>query len=470
MGVTQRRSSGKASDIIESNAHGPRSTEGLLRTTGFLVIFTIFCCSCIAYLCRSDQTLTKRDAYLKDLFYPLEGKKQPPLGDDGFYPIDALTEVWIATLRLQVPAEADKIRDRIKMNPVEVHARMHLCRTLEQIKQLNKSRSEQFDDFVQCYRRLMDVFAYTDSLNAKDSRRQVSRGKERCFAALAAGERLLAYCEDKPDRISDAVSFLHEGLGKGWRGVGRWCQPFQSCYEGYALLLLALRLQKSPLSELEAVLQEARMVPGPAIDWVDAMSVHRQLPGIRDQAFWDPSAVSWLPDLATKWHGMRNELEAYIGRVERVTGSFVWPHQPAEAYLSGVGHWNVVELSLDGQWGTACEAFASVCESMRGRQQLNRSNFRADLSPEVPPSTTVSIYQLLAGAKLRAHFGKPKRLMASLALWASEGSTIRVGAERRPWAEGHWIAFDDSYERDVINNSSDTLYVLQIAMLHPDVM
>jgi len=427
---------------------------------------------------KSKAVVSNRKEDWTKVFFPLAGKTSPPVDAYGFYPIDTVTQDLLDDLRVDAPQIADEIAGRLQKNPIDPLGRLDFCVDLERnYRSVNRSsRSERFLSLFQCYQRGMDVFAYVDTLSSNDPLRKKLLPMTG-FCAMAAGERVLAYSEGLPERLEVASKMLYQGVGKGWRGTGKWCRPPKFCYEGYGLLLLALRLQGAPQSKLEAVFDESKQVPGIVNTWADIMSVHRQLPGIRTKAFWDTLDIPWLSKLEEQWWDIRYELNNFMDWVRMQTGgSRLLPEQPTGSYLTEERQWNSATLFVDGKNETgvsACEALPRTCSLLQGHPELKPENYKppAGVLPEgeAPPSTLVGLYQLLPGAKLRPHFGKHSMLVATLGLYAPQGNAIRVGNERRSWVEGSWVFFDDSFEREFINDAAETLYYLEVVMLHPDV-
>ena len=68
------------------------------------------------------------------------------------------------------------------------------------------------------------------------------------------------------------------------------------------------------------------------------------------------------------------------------------------------------------------------------------------------------------------HRGVFCRLVAALGLRVpAAGSTLTVGGQPRQFEEGKWLVFDDSWEHDVVNPSTnETRFGLTTMMLHPE--
>ena len=75
---------------------------------------------------------------------------------------------------------------------------------------------------------------------------------------------------------------------------------------------------------------------------------------------------------------------------------------------------------------------------------------------------------LTPGARLRPHCGPTNiRLRVHVGLSVSPGAAIRVGNETRPWEEGSALIFDDSFEHEVWNDSTEPRLVFIFDIWHP---
>merc|ERR1712241_1430232 len=89
------------------------------------------------------------------------------------------------------------------------------------------------------------------------------------------------------------------------------------------------------------------------------------------------------------------------------------------------------------------------------------------------PTLGIKIYKVAPEAGIKPHVGSPGRLVHSLTIASptSPASTLTVAGESRPWKEGHFVTFDDSFYHSVDNpHSKDPRIVLSIITLHPDLV
>ena len=64
----------------------------------------------------------------------------------------------------------------------------------------------------------------------------------------------------------------------------------------------------------------------------------------------------------------------------------------------------------------------------------------------------------------------PGRLVSSIGLQAPEGSVLTVAGESRPWTEGAFEVFDDSFVHSVTNPTDTYRIVLAFVTWHPGLL
>ncbi len=86
------------------------------------------------------------------------------------------------------------------------------------------------------------------------------------------------------------------------------------------------------------------------------------------------------------------------------------------------------------------------------------------------PNLIVAVLRLAPGARLKPHTGITNaRLVVHLGLRIPPDNGIRVGKETRSWEAGKTLVFDDSFEHEVWNNSTEDRYILHMHMWHPTI-
>ena len=87
------------------------------------------------------------------------------------------------------------------------------------------------------------------------------------------------------------------------------------------------------------------------------------------------------------------------------------------------------------------------------------------------PDQTVSILRLAPGSRLHAHCGSTNaRLNIHFGLVIPPKCKIRVADELRDWEVGKPLIFDESFEHEVWNDSSEPRFILQAHVWHPGFM
>jgi aspartate beta-hydroxylase len=135
---------------------------------------------------------------------------------------------------------------------------------------------------------------------------------------------------------------------------------------------------------------------------------------------------------------------------------------PGAAYWRELNHspsWNAFFFYRDGEAYIENQARCPKTLAALDAAPLNRV---ADHSPE-------SLYSILKpGAHIPPHTGVINvRLVVHLPLIVPPDCGIRVGSETRGWKEGECIAFDDTYEHEAWNRSSETRVVMIFDVWNP---
>ncbi|MEZ5380491.1 MAG: aspartyl/asparaginyl beta-hydroxylase domain-containing protein [Microthrixaceae bacterium] len=94
----------------------------------------------------------------------------------------------------------------------------------------------------------------------------------------------------------------------------------------------------------------------------------------------------------------------------------------------------------------------------------------AGLLSQAPEVLTAAYMRLAPGTVLEAHRGNPIGVArCHLGLVVPEGAWLEVAGERRRWAEGCWLVFDDTAIHRAANDSPTGRIVLSLDLEHPDV-
>lgn len=214
------------------------------------------------------------------------------------------------------------------------------------------------------------------------------------------------------------------------------------------------------------------------------------LPGLTSRPFWDPGHFPWISELEENFGAIRDELNglsppndsgeiwAAVGGEHRSAG-----HQDGEMLLNGRGSWReIVLFALPGEVDRPAAPLTARVVKQLVPEAVSMAEAGAGevVLSALSPGTHVAPHCATTNHRLTAHLGirVPRRKVGcDLSLeQGNEGNEeqqplpcgIRVGEERREWQEGRVMVFDDSYEHEVWNDSSDTRIVLLIRFWHPD--
>lgn len=173
----------------------------------------------------------------------------------------------------------------------------------------------------------------------------------------------------------------------------------------------------------------------------------RYFPGLRTRPWYDPNDFSWTAVLENAHDTIQRELHSIPPQYFRIQ------HQG----LADAGEWNVYYFYYLGR---------KVEENCRRCPQTTKI---IESLPEVTNTGLVYFSILTKGAHITPHCGPLNtRLRCHLGVVVRQGCEIRVGTETRSWQEGKCLVFDDSFEHEVWNLSSQARTVLVVDFWHPD--
>lgn len=223
-------------------------------------------------------------------------------------------------------------------------------------------------------------------------------------------------------------------------------------------MLAALRAQAQQARQKLTEVWAPRDLPERVAEWCQIVAGERpeepgaaqqepfyfpRFPGLRAQAWHDPADYPWAEPLRSLIPALQAELERLLAAPDR--------------FLSYFQNWTLYPLRFMGVRtpGHPC----SLTESLEALPELCADHLWGDL--------TFSL--LTPGAHLPAHCSADNlRIRCHAGLKVPEGPWLRVGEERRAWREGDLLAFDDSFEHEVGNPSSEVRAVLIADFWHPD--
>ena len=159
--------------------------------------------------------------------------------------------------------------------------------------------------------------------------------------------------------------------------------------------------------------------------------------------FFDPSDFAFVEPLERDWRLVREEFERL--EAERF---MPWP----ERFLYEAG-WDVYGLYAFGR---------------RLPDNCARCPQTARLVESIPGMTTAGFSLLAPGTHIRPHCGYTQAVLrCHLGLVVPDGCELRVGEERRAWAQGTCLVFDDTCEHEAWNRSAVARAVLLIDFRRP---
>jgi aspartate beta-hydroxylase len=170
------------------------------------------------------------------------------------------------------------------------------------------------------------------------------------------------------------------------------------------------------------------------------------LAGLQASPWHDLGRFEWTAKLEASYAVIRNEalilgaLGAFGAQPEGVGGDW------ATCYLYWLGEKHEQNCSL-------CPVTTRIVETIPGATSAGLVYFAA-LSPQT---------------RLEPHCGPTNtRLRCHLGLVTPPDCGIRVGTETRSWKAGTVLVFDDSFEHEAWNGSTETRIVLVFDVWHPD--
>ena len=106
-----------------------------------------------------------------------------------------------------------------------------------------------------------------------------------------------------------------------------------------------------------------------------------------------------------------------------------------------------------------CPTITDLLESKIGSSLMTGTPFSYTFFSTMSPQASIAPHYGACNLKLRCHFP----------LFVPEEAFLRVAGEPRPWEEGKMVIFDDSYEHEAANLSTDKeRVILLIDIWHPE--
>jgi len=184
-------------------------------------------------------------------------------------------------------------------------------------------------------------------------------------------------------------------------------------------------------------------------------------PALEPRPFFEREEFAWIERLEAAWRGIRDELLAVLADDSGIEPYVPGLERPPQLWreLSGSLDWSAFQLLKGGR--PVSPNVARCPQSMAVIETL-------DLAA-APPHTPEAFFSILQpGTHIPPHFGLSNlKLAVHLALLIPESCGIRVGAETRHWEEGKCLIFDDSFEHEAWNRSTELRAVLIVEAWNP---
>jgi aspartyl/asparaginyl beta-hydroxylase (cupin superfamily) len=200
-------------------------------------------------------------------------------------------------------------------------------------------------------------------------------------------------------------------------------------------------------SIFEVPTRSVRHLPSPYTNPLQRPAYY--LPGVPARTFYDPVEFEWVKPLEEAFPTIKRELLEVLSEEGRGFKAYMSEQQQR---LEG---WNTFNFFFYGRKFeencALCPQTTALLESLprfeRDHIMFSALNPHAHIPPHAGPMNGI----------VRGH----------LALLAPPGCYIRVGSDERTWNEGKVLVFDDSFEHEVWNHSSQVRIVLFMNFWHP---
>lgn len=191
------------------------------------------------------------------------------------------------------------------------------------------------------------------------------------------------------------------------------------------------------------------------------------LPELPERAFFDPADFPWVPALQAQTAAIRDELRELLRERDARFRPYV-ERAPGRAVAEEGG-------MLDNPDWTACYLWKNGAAVTEVQQRCPRTVAALARLPlaTVPGRAPNVLFSLLRpGAHIPPHHGfLNTRCIVHLPLIVPASTPpcrLRVGAETHAWREGELVIFDDSFEHEAWNPSSELRVVLLFEVWRPE--
>lgn len=186
-------------------------------------------------------------------------------------------------------------------------------------------------------------------------------------------------------------------------------------------------------------------------NYLNRRLLRRFAPG-GDTTFFSPEDFEWLGVIEDNWQLIRADLDVVLGDLHSIP-SFQDVSRAQNALTEG-DDWKTFILMARG--AGVPDAIERCPDTFRLIQQI--------------PGVDSALFSILApGKRLEPHDGPTAAVLRyHLGLRIPEGDCgIRVGGDERRWHEGKSLVFDDSFEHEAWNNTSEVRGILFVDFVRP---
>ncbi len=191
------------------------------------------------------------------------------------------------------------------------------------------------------------------------------------------------------------------------------------------------------------------------------------MPAMPARPWYEPQEFAWADQVRSQVASINDEYRNLLGNHQQFEpyihgtgdgGDAVTPQGTDFSSLAGSRNWTAFHLERAG----ALEANRRHCPQTSALMDTLPLARADGYMPEV-------FFSLLEpGAHIVPHYGQMNvRLTVHLALQIPSGCGIRVGEQTRHWQTGELLVFDDSFEHEAWNRSSELRGVLIFEVWHP---
>lgn len=198
--------------------------------------------------------------------------------------------------------------------------------------------------------------------------------------------------------------------------------------------------------------------------YTDAMQrpTYHAFPGLEVKPFYDSVDFDWVNDLESEYQKIKQELLSLYNEKNSVKPYIDGVKTGVEGLdlLADSLDWSSIHLIKGGKYNHDLLAKCHLTNEILTKLPIPVIEGNA-------PEVFLSV--LKPGAEIKPHFGLSNiKLTVHLGLEIPSDCAIRVGDETQTWENGKVLIFDDTFEHEAWNRSSDERKVLILEIWHPD--